>query len=435
VAERSNVFVLGLDELNLGVLEALPGADGLRFHRLLDRDDLRDMAHLDLPARLAQAERILRDFDGSVDAVVGYWDFPVSSLVPILCHRFGLPGPELEGVLRCEHKYWSRLEQSEVIAEHPAFALVPFDDPAPPEGIGFPMWLKPVKSASSVLAFHVEDERGFVEAVSRIHERIDEFGRPFELLLDHVSLPAEIEEVGGRACLAEEAAVGRQVTVEGYCVDNSPHVYGVVSSVHYPNSSCFHRYQYPARLPLEVVDRLTDITTRVMRRMGLGSSTFNVEYFWDPETDRVNLLEINPRLSQSHAQLFECVDGVSNLHALVQIGLGRDPEMPQRKGRYAVAAKVFLRLFEEFDDAVVTRAPGPERVAGIARELPGIISISAVVQEGTRLADVPHQDPYSHVLANIVVAADDEESLLATYEECVEELGFELSPVEETTRA
>jgi hypothetical protein len=97
VADRSNVFVLGLDELNLGVLEALPEADRLQFHRLLDRDDLQDLAHLDLPARLAQAERMLRDFEGSIDAVVGYWDFPVSSMVPIVCHRFGLPGPELEG--------------------------------------------------------------------------------------------------------------------------------------------------------------------------------------------------------------------------------------------------------------------------------------------------------------------------------------------------
>jgi hypothetical protein len=432
VAVRLNVFVLGLDELNLGVLESLPGADELRFHRLLDKDELQDLAHLDLPARLAQAERILRDFEGSVDAVIGYWDFPVSSLVPILCHRFGLPGPDLEGVLRCEHKYWSRLEQADVIAEHPAFGLVEFDDPSPPDGVDFPMWLKPVKSASSELAFHVEDEQELTHAVAQIQDGIDDFGRPFDLLLDHAHLPAEIEEVGGRACLAEQAATGRQVTVEGYSIDDSPHVYGVVSSVHYPQTSSFHRYQYPAKVPDEVVEHLAELTTRVMRRMRLGSGTFNVEYFWDPDTDRVNLLEVNPRLSQSHAQLFECVDGVSNLHALVQLGLGRAPEMPHRKGRYAVAAKLFLRAF---NDAVVIRAPGPDRVAGIEREVPGVISISAVVEEGARLADVPHQDPYSYVLASLVVAADDEDALLDRYEQCVEELGFELSPIEEETHA
>ncbi len=428
MADRLNVFVLGLDELNLGVLEALPGADRLRFHGLLERNDLQDLEHLDLPARLAAAERILRDFEGNIDAVVGYWDFPVSSMVPIVCHRFGLPGPHLEGVLRCEHKYWSRLEQADVIAEHPAFGLVEFDDPAPPDGVKFPMWLKPVKSASSELAFKVHDESELRDAAARIREGIDDYGAPFELLLDHVDLPPQIEEAGGRACLAEEAATGSQVTVEGYCVNDNPSVYGVVSSVHYPGKSSFHRYQYPAKLPDEVVGRLTELSVRVMRRMRIGSGTFNIEYFWDPETDRVNLLEINPRLSQSHAQLFECVDGASNLHAMVQLGLGRAPDMPHREGRYAVAAKVFPRAF---DDSIVTRAPDPEKVARIQQEIPGVLGVNQVLEEGTRTADVPHQNAYSCVLAEVIVAADDEAELLARYERCVEKLGFELSPVKE----
>lgn len=431
MAPRLNVFVLGLDDLNLGVLEALPGAHELRFHELLRRDDLLDIEHLDLPVRLAEAERILRDFDGAVDAVVGYWDFPVSSLVPIICHRFGLPGPALEGVLRCEHKYWSRREQSEVIEEHPAFGLVPFDDPTPPPGVGFPMWLKPVKSASSELAFKANDEAEFGDAVAHIQERIDEFGRPFELILDHVELPAEIEEVGGRACLAEEAVTGRQFTVEGYCVDDEPHVYGVVESVLYPGRSSFHRYQYPAIVPAEVTERLTRVSTQAMRRMRLGSGTFNIEYFWDPDTDRIRLLEINPRLSQSHAQLFECVDGVSNLHAMVQLGLGREPEMSHRQGRYALAAKVFPRAFH---DAVVTHAPSPEEVAGIERDIPGVIGISADVEEGTRLSDVPHQNSYSCALGSIVVGADDEQELLATYDRCMETLGYVLEDVDERER-
>jgi biotin carboxylase len=360
--------------------------------------------------------------------VVGYWDFPVSSLVPILCHRFDLPGPALEGVLRCEHKYWSRLEQSEVIDEHPHFGLVSFDNPTLPRGVGFPVWLKPVKSASSELAFKACDETELRDAVAHIRERIDEFGRPFDLILDHAELPAEIGEVGGRACLVEEAVTGRQFTVEGYCVDDDPHVYGVVESVLYPGRTSFHRYQYPASLPAEVTERLTRISTAVMRRMRVGSGTFNIEYFWDPDTDRINLLEINPRLSQSHAQLFECVDGVSNLHALVELGLGREPEMSHGQGRYAVAAKVFPRAFH---DAVVTHAPSPEEVAGIEREIPGVIGISADVEEGTRLSDVPHQNSYSCALGSIVVAADDEQELLTTYERCVEALGYQLEDVDE----
>lgn len=424
-SETANVFVLGLDELNHRVLERLRGAEALRFHELLGRDELLDLENLDLTKALAQAERTLRDFDGRVDAVVGYWDFPVSTLVPVLTHRFDLPGPELDGVLRCEHKYWSRLGQAKVTQDLPAFGLVSFEDPVPPDGVSFPMWVKPVKSASSQLAFRVEDEAQLSDAVARIRDGGAHFGRHFELLLEHADLPPEIEAVGGRACLAEEAVTGRQFTVEGYCTADVPHVYGIVESVPYPDGPSFHRYQYPASLPREVEERLGDVTFRVMRQLGLGHGAFNIEFFWDPETDLIRLLEVNPRTSQSHAQLFEYVDGGSNLGTVVQLGLGQEPRMPHGRGEYAVAAKAFLRSFH---DAIVTRSPSPDQVDRIEREIPSA-SISAVVAEGTRLSEIPHQEPYSYVLADIVVAGDDESELLGRYERCVEALGFALDEV------
>lgn len=425
----AHVFVLGADDLNLGLLRDLSVGEGVRFHPLLHRDQLLELERLDLPARLADARRRLQEFDGSVDAIVGYWDFPVSSMVPILCRERGLPGPDLEGVLRSEHKYWSRLEQAEVIEEHPAFGLVSLDEehPAPPEGVDFPMWLKPVKSVSSQLAFRVEDRAEFDEAVEQVRGGIDAFSEPFDQVLQHVPLPPHIDEVGSRACLAEEAATGRQMTVEGYCLDDEPHVYGVVETVLYEGRANFQRYEYPAPVPRDVEGRLAEVSTKVMRRMGIGSGTFNIEYFWDPGTDRIRLLEVNPRHSQAHAEIFQHVDGAPNHRAMVQIGLGRDPSMPHRQGEYAVAAKFFLRVFH--DDGVVTRAPGPDEVARIEAELPGV-SIDSVVEEGTRLSDLPHQDPYSYVLADVVVGAEDRDRLLATYDRCVTALGFEVEPRE-----
>ncbi len=81
---------------------------------------------------LEKAERRLEAFDGPVDAIVGYWDFPVSSMVPILCERHGLPTASLESVVKCENKYWSRLEQQKACDAHPPFALVDLDDPRQP---------------------------------------------------------------------------------------------------------------------------------------------------------------------------------------------------------------------------------------------------------------------------------------------------------------
>ena len=59
-----------------------------------------------------------------------------------------------------------------------------------------------------------------------------------------------------------------------------------------------------------------------MTRIGYDGTRFNVEYFWDAERDALTLLEINPRHSQSHAELFAWVDGVANHHHMIELRWG-----------------------------------------------------------------------------------------------------------------
>ncbi len=419
---RLNIFVLGLDDLNRESLESLPGAEELEFHPLLSVDELLEGEHVDLPRLLDKAERQLDEFDGSVDAIIGYWDFPVSSMVPILCQRRGLAGPSLEAVVKCEHKYWSRLEQSKAIEEHPRFAIVDLDKSAEvPAELRFPMWLKPVKSASSNLAFHVGDVQEFAAAVEDIREGIDRLGKPFEFVLDQLSLPPEIAEVGGRACLAEEQVAGLQLTVEGYAYDGEARPYAIIDSVPYPDTTSFLRFQYPSTVPEAVAERLVSTSRRVIEQVGLRWGTFNIEYFWDPETGNICLLEVNPRHSQSHAVLFEYVDGLPNHYFMVQLALGREPQFPHQRGEYAVAAKWFVRRFE---DGVVRRAPTQEEIARIEREIPGV-KIDIVAEEGARLSEMTYQDSYSYELADVHIGAQDQSELEAKFEQCAQALPFE----------
>lgn len=417
----TNIFVLGLDEQNRATLSALPGAEQYRFHQLLRRDEL-VKEEIEWDNALAAAQSRLDGFDGSVDAVVGYWDFPVSSLVPVLCARRGLPCASLEAVLKCEHKYWSRLEQRRSIDEHPRFGLVELDDRQPPDGVGYPLWLKPVKAFSSALAFRVHDDGQFRAALETIRARIGGIGGAFDAALRHAEVPDEVAEAGGQACLAEEAVSGNQVTVEGYDDGSQFRIYGVIDSHNYEGSPSFERYQYPSSLPRELTDRLAEISRRVIRRIGLRS-VFNIEYFWDPGSGEVHLLEINPRHSQSHARLFEQVDGVPNHKCMVEMGLGRTPEFPHRQGRYAVAAKWFHRRFE---DATVVRAPTAEDVARVEREIPGV-AVEIAAPRGVRLSDMPEQDSYSYNLAVVHVAASDEQELHRKYSDCIRSLPFEFA--------
>src|SRR5690625_4118134 len=138
-----NIFVVGLDETNRATLRTLPDAQRFTFRQLLTREELQG-GTVSIPEVLDHAQRELDDFPGSIDAIVGYWDFPIPMMVPILCARYGLPSADLEAVVKCEHKYWSRLEQQQVIEEVPGFGVLDLDgDPgALASGGHYPAWHK-----------------------------------------------------------------------------------------------------------------------------------------------------------------------------------------------------------------------------------------------------------------------------------------------------
>lgn len=415
------IAVPGLDDHNREVLERLPGAERYRFLPLLSIEELQYGDDIPVLELLEKAKAEL-DRAGRVDGVIGFWDFPVSTMVPLLCAHLGTPGPTLDAVLRCEHKYWSRLEQRAVIDECPKFALVdPDDDKDPPEDVPFPMWVKPVKSFSSDLAIKVRDAEEFRSALAEIAEGIGRIGEPFAAIMDLDDPPQELAEQGGRVCVAEEAVSGRQVTLEGWVRDGELHVLGAVDTVNRDDVPSQDRFVYPSTVPDSVVERMTSVTDRIVRRVGLDHTTLNVEFFWDADTDRLAVLEVNPRHSQSHAELFADVDGAPNHLAMVRLALGEDPAMPHREGRHAIAAKWFLR---RLDDGVARRVPTPDEIAAAEREVPGA-TVDVIVAEGDRLSELPDQDNYSYKIANIYVGGSDEQELAERFRRCTELLPFE----------
>ncbi|MBP2366531.1 ATP-grasp domain-containing protein [Pseudonocardia parietis] len=415
------IAVPGLDDHNREVLERLPEADRYRFVPVLTIEELQYGDEIPVLDLLEKA-KIELDRVGPVHGVIGFWDFPVSTMVPLLCEHAGTPGPSLDAVLRCEHKYWSRLEQREVIDEYPAFALVDPDvDDRPPEGVRFPMWVKPVKSFSSALAFRVEDADGFRDAVSRISEDIGRVGEPFAELLAKVDLPREIADAGGRVCVAEEAVEGRQITLEGWVGDGPLHVLGAVDTVNRDDVPSQDRFVYPSSVADAVVERMSQVTDKIVRRVGLKHTTVNVEFFWNSDTDRLTVLEVNPRHSQSHAELFADVDGAPNHRAMVRLASGQAPEMPRREGEHAIAAKWFLR---RMSDGVARRVPTQEEIEEAERSVPGV-TVDVIVDEGDRLSELPDQDSYSYKIANIYVGGSDPQELADRYRRCTELLPFE----------
>lgn len=387
----------------------------------------------DYDALARQADQQLRDFDGVVDAVVTWWDFPSSGLVPLIGELWDTYTPSLKSVLRLEHKYWSRLIQRAVAAEHvPAFAVFEPDDEAALEtiqdqGVEFPFWVKPVKSVASYLGFKIENEEDLLQAQRVIDAEIDQYGDPFQQALDHLELPPDIRRIGGRACVAEGLIGGFQCTLEGYVSFGEVVGYGLVDSIREDNGSTFRAYQYPSRLPTPVQRRMQDIATDVIVQSELDHACFNMEFFYDRDQGQIWLLEVNTRPSLSHCDLFAKVDGASHQRALLDVAMGREPRMPHRLGDHAVAAKYFLRSF--VDDGVVRRAPGQAELDEVAERFPGV-RVQIDVAEGDRLSEaLSVQESYSFELGRVWFGADDHDDLERRFEEIQQILAFEIESV------
>ncbi|GAB2639342.1 ATP-binding protein [Nocardia goodfellowii] len=425
-----NVFVPALTDLQRGEIGTVEIPGGMRLHQLLDYETLVGADEFDFEDLLDRCRAQLRAFDGEVDAIIAHWDFPTSVIVPILAAEHGLPAPSLESVLRSEHKLWSRLLQRESVPECvPEFsAFDPFDPDALDHiDVAFPFWVKPIKSHSSQLGFKVSTPEEFAAATKRIRAEIGRIADPFDQALAHVRVPEEVRAAGARTCLAEQIVTGTQAAPEGSMFRGEYHVHGVFDMRKDANGHSFSHLDYPARtVPESVQQQMIDVTERYLRHAGYDNGCFNSEFMWDEETGKLWLIEVNTRISQSHSDLFAKVDGVSNHAVAIDVALGRRPEMPRRKGEFAVAAQCMVPRYE---DGVVTRVPGPEQIDALRRRFPGTV-VQLDVAPGDRLSELADQDSYRYKLATLYIGAADHDALEQRYQDCLEALTFEFEEVD-----
>ncbi|MCW9088131.1 MAG: ATP-grasp domain-containing protein [Gammaproteobacteria bacterium] len=428
---KKNIFVLGLEEYNLQKLKGIRHARHYRFHGLLEYGEVvkpLDYPYLEL---LAKAQRQLQRFSGPIDAIITHWDFPADTLAPLLCRKFGLPSPSLEDVLKCGHKYWARLEQQKVIPDAiPRFcAFDPFDkDPLSQIDLPYPFWIKPVKAFGSFLGFYIDSAETFQSHLPTIRNNISRIGDAFNVALDFADLPPEVAAIDGNHCIAEELIRGdRQNGPEGYIYQGKVHVNGITDSFKDEEGKSFTRYEYPSRWPQAMQQKSLEVTERLMSRIGLDNSAFNLEFIWDEQSGALKLLEVNPRISQSLSDMFEKVHGSSNHEVAVELALGLEPDYPRDEGHFNCAAKFMWR---HYGDALVVRTPSEEEIRQVKERFPETgVYIEAV--EGEQLSTLRDQDSYSYEIAILHIGADDHEQLLQRYAQCREMLTFEFAPAGE----
>jgi len=426
--KKKKVFVVGLDEFNLSLIKQLPECKDCNIIPAVKFSEMRGVEDFSIPDLLKKTEERVKK-EGGIDAVVSYFDFPGSIMVPIIAQKYDLIGPDLESVMKCEHKYWSRTEQHKAIPGNiPEFkAFDPFDEQAY-DKIDFkpPFWIKPIKSYHSFLAYKIKDKKHFYECMEEAREHIDYIVEPFNYILSEYGMPKKLSE-SKEQMFAETPISGKQCTVEGYAFNDDVVIYGLVDSVTHEKYSSFTRFEYPSNLTFEIQYRISDLSRKVIKQIGLMNTAFNIEFFYNEEENKINLLEINPRMSQSHADMFYKVHGISHHHVMLNLALGDRPEPFENGGDFEVAAHFMHRTFEP---GMVKKAPSKSEIEQLKKEYPEM-RIEVTVKEGTNLDDIEeyHIDSYSYVLAYIDLGGQSQKHLLEKYNDIVKRLSFEIEPI------
>ncbi|MFP4147721.1 MAG: acetyl-CoA carboxylase biotin carboxylase subunit family protein [Halorhodospira sp.] len=424
--DPKHIHVIGLDAFHLKSLQTVRDSDRYSFHALGDYDAIVLPERYDIPALLRGMRKDLDQAPG-VDAIIGHWDFPTTSLLPVLRQEYGVPTPTLESVLYCENKYWNRLACEAAVPEcTPAFQGIDADcaDPVAELRLPYPFWLKPAVAFSSYLGFRIESETQFREAMAAIREGIHVFSEPFRVLTDLVTDPGQLPRGGSGATVVAEGIIqGRLCTLEGYVHHGEVVTYAILDSLRGRNEVSFVSYQYPSSLPASVQERMKGYARRLLTHIGLDQTPFNMEFFWDEDLDRIWLLEVNPRISKSHCPIFEIATGASHHEVAIDLCLGRHPHFPRAQGRYPMAAKFMPRVY---GDARVLRVPDAAQLHALEMAYPEL-SIQVHVAEGMALSELRGQDSYSYEIAELFIGGEDEERLHEKFRTIMRELDFRFS--------
>jgi hypothetical protein len=288
----------------------------------------------------------------------------------LVAEAAGLPGTAPEAVIACQHKLHARRVLAEVCPE----ASLQFSEldaqyggPIPP-GLAYPSYVKPVKAAFSVLARPVRHER-------ELHEHT-RFGRRELWVIRRLVEPFErVAQKRLPGCgtahrmMLEEPVRAAQYNLDGYVFNGQLHVLGVVDAVMYPGTQAFMRWDMPSRLAAPVAERAAEVARKFLGAVGFTHGLFNMEFFYDAASDRLTVIEFNPRLASQFGDLYRRVQGV-DAHAIgLALAQGQDPAtLPRVEATAGAAASFVYRTFDLRDE--IPPMPSARQRARLAHEFP-----------------------------------------------------------------
>lgn len=290
-----------------------------------------------------------------IDAI--FYSRDVADLVAAaLCAEFGFPGPSVESVFQCIHKYYSRKSESSPIR----CEYIDLRDERP-QITSYPCYLKPPWLNLGILGFKLESPEDLQHALMiarRDYGSWSPLYYPFfRRYIDLQKYPLATRDI----MLVEEFVDGPQVTVEGWVYQQEPYIWAITDTNTYPGSRVIDNFSLPSRHPPRLQQLLVQRAKEAIHNVGLDNGFFNIE-FWCHE-DGVTLTEINGRAATCFYNLYRhCLDACI-YEAGLQLACGKQPSVNISVAKKAGGQFNFITFAEDRADRLFdfTRA----------REIPG----------------------------------------------------------------
>jgi hypothetical protein len=289
----------------------------------------------------------------------------------LVAEELGLPGASPESVLAAQHKLHAREVLQQVAPEaNVGFASldVAYGDDIP-HGLSYPQFVKPVKAAFSVLAREVKN-RDELQAHTRFGRRelwvIRRLVEPFERVMKQ-----RMPQAGTAHRMMLETPLPLntpQYNLDGWVFNGKAQALGVVDAVMYPGTQAFMRWEVPSQLGAGAQQRALEVAQKFLTAIGYTHGFFNMEFFHDPLTGCLSVIEFNPRLASQFADLYRRVQGV-DAHAMsLALALGQDPaDLPRTAPTAGAAAS---QVFRSFDPTAQVGMPSAAQQAEVIRRFP-----------------------------------------------------------------
>jgi len=365
------------------------------------------------------------------DGVVGTHD---SSAVfaAIIAEEAGKRFASVQSIICCQNKYLCRRIQRTCIPEHtPNFCLA-LDYLRNPERLQTPFFIKPVRANISFGTHRIETPEQLEYHIGAESMDIARFNQYYlEAIGSYARHYNAINMATCNSFLCEDLIDGDQVTVDGYIFEGEVTCFGVTKAVYHPRTNCFSHHEFPYALSAELHAAITSALDRLIPATGINNSFFNVEMRIDEAAETFKIIEVNSRIAFQFARTIEAVTGISPLHMLCDVAVGRRPALtPMAEDQLFNYCYNFE--LHRFSDAKILQTPTKSVFDEIEMKYPEV-RIRNLIHENVNLSDFKH-NPESFRYCVLDVPGNSREEIMSKYDDVVAMLAYKFDVPDEHAR-